>query len=186
MTWTWLSAGLSWTVLGGALLGAASLIYFTLRLGIGPMPSSARARERLLSAIPPDTRGEIHELGSGWGHLAFPLARRFPGCTVMASELSWVPYLLSRLLHRLRPLENLELHRRDFFQAPLHRARVVVCYLFPGAMERLKAKLAAELPAGALVVTNTFALRGWEPWAVHELGDLFSTRIYVYRMPASR
>ena len=60
-------------------------------------------------------------------------------------------------------------------------ASVVICYLYPGAMRRLKGKFEKELSKGAIVVSNTFAIPGWRPMRVIEADDLYRTPLYVYR-----
>ena len=62
----------------GIALGALSVIVYTLRYGISPMPTSPRVRRVLLGLLPEDPGGPVAELGAGWGTLAFPLARRWP------------------------------------------------------------------------------------------------------------
>jgi hypothetical protein len=134
----------------------------------------------VLALLPPTLEGQVHELGAGWGTLAVPLARRLPGAKVVAWERSLVPFAVLWL--RARGVRNLEVRRADFFSADFTGARAVVCYLFTGAMERLGPRLRAELPAGAVVVSHTFALRGWEPEATERLDDLFRTPVYRYRL----
>ncbi|MGH6912863.1 MAG: class I SAM-dependent methyltransferase, partial [Geminicoccales bacterium] len=58
----------------------------------------------------------------------------------------------------------------------------VFCYLYPGAMARLRPKFESELGPGALVVTNSFPVPGWEPAAVRRADDQFETRVYSYEM----
>lgn len=159
---------------------AGSVVFFTLRLGISPMPSSRRAVRALLSVLPEALEGEVHELGAGWGTLAFALADRFPRAQVVAWELSWVPFSMCWLRQRLAPRSNLLLRRGDFFAHDFCGASAVVCYLYTGAMERLGPKLARELPASAAVVSQTFALRGWLPEHTLVLDDLYRTRVYRY------
>ena len=50
-----------------------------------------------------------------------------------------------------------------------------------GAMIPLAAKLRGELTPGAVIVSNAFALRGWEPDAVIPVADTGATRVYRYR-----
>ena len=167
------------------VLAVIGLVFvYTVRTGNSPMPTSPRVKAVLLEAIPADLEGTIFELGSGWGTLAIPLARRFPRCTVVAYELSPVPWLASRVRHALRPLPNLTLLRADFHQAPLADAALVVCYLFPSAMRALKPKLESELRPGAIVVSNFFAVPGWQPQRVRTANDLYHSKVYLYRMPA--
>ena len=62
-----------------------------LAVGVAPAMTSTKVRAVMLKAVPDDIEGTIFELGSGWGGLAFALARRFPRCPVRAFEISPVP-----------------------------------------------------------------------------------------------
>lgn len=168
-------------------LGAGSIVFFTLKLGISPMPTSWKVRAAMLSLVPSETRGVVHELGAGWGGLALALARRCPHARVVAWELSWVPYAVAAIRARLAGLPNLEVRRADFFAADLHEASVLVCYLFTGAMRRLDEKLLREHDGATLVVvTNTFMLRGWPEEAAIVVDDLYRSRVVRHVAPKSR
>lgn len=170
---------LLWAVL---LVGVLSIVVSTLRTGAPPMPSSPRVRRALLALLPGDTRGTVLDLGSGWGDVAFALADHCPQARVVAYELSWLPWLFSRLRQRLFPRANLTLHRGDFFGASFQDAGCVVCYLSPGIMARLAPRFAAELP-GARILSHTFGLRGWPPVRSVRLTDLYRTPVYLYEVP---
>ncbi len=158
--------------------GAGSIVFFTLKLGISPMPTSPGVRAAMLALMPADTRGVVHELGAGWGGLALALARHCPDARVVAWELSWVPFVVAATRARLARLPNLEVRRADFFAADLREASVLVCYLFTGAMRRLDEKLRRELPGAPLVViTNTFLLHGWPEEQAVVVDDLYRTRV---------
>lgn len=135
---------------------------------------------KLLEDMPPDFSGVIYELGSGWGTLAFPLANKFPSCLVIAVENSPFPYLVSKLRGFIFPLKNLVMQKEDFFQVSLKDARVVVCYLYPGAMSQLKEKFEKELREDSWVISNTFAIPGWKPVKEITLTDCYRTKIYLY------
>jgi hypothetical protein len=167
------------------LAGALSIVVYTLRTGISPMPSSGKVRRCLLPLLEPGLEGTVLELGAGWGTLAFAIADRCPRAWVVAFELSPLPFAFCWLRQRLAPRPNLELRRQDFLQASLAGASTVVCYLFPGGMARLAPKLLAELPPGARVITHTFALRGWKPERTLQVDDLYRTPIYVYMVERS-
>jgi hypothetical protein len=172
----------------GALLAAALCIgAYTLRTGISPMPTLPAVRRTLLAALPEPQalRGTVHELGAGWGTLALPLARRYPAATVVAWELSPLPWAVCALRARLSGARNLAVRRADFLAGGLGDAALVVCYLAPGIMARLRPRLEATLPAGAMVVSSTFAVPGWQPAAVHRAPDLHRSPIYVYRWPGA-
>jgi hypothetical protein len=162
-------------------LAGLSIVVHALRVGISPMPTSSAVRAVLLEQFPEELTGELHELGAGWGSLALPLAARCPRAQVVAWESSPVPFLVLWLRARLARRGNLRLERRDFFEAELGAASAVCCYLFTGAMVRLEPKLRAELKPGSLIVSHTFALRGWTPEASTRVADLYQTPVYRYR-----
>ncbi|MFT3707404.1 MAG: SAM-dependent methyltransferase [Archangium sp.] len=165
------------------LLGA-SIIWSTFRFGISPMPTSTRVRDALLPLFPADLTGTIHELGAGWGTLAFAIAKRCPQTTIVAHEGSPLPYLFCVLRRALSGTKNVELRFGDFLKHDLRGARGVVTYLWTGGMEQLSTKFDAELSAGAFVVSHTFAWRGRTAEQTVKLDDLYSTPIYRYVIAA--
>ncbi|PIS03205.1 MAG: SAM-dependent methyltransferase [Chlamydiae bacterium CG10_big_fil_rev_8_21_14_0_10_42_34] len=149
----------------------------TVRLGISPMPSSKRAKQAILS-IPKN--GLIYELGSGWGNLAFALAEKYP---IRCFECAFLPWIFSSLLKVIRRRKNISIERKNFFSENLSKADVVVCYLYPGAMEKLKDKFENELKSGALVISNSFQIPGKKPDHVIEVNDWMHCNIYCYQFP---
>jgi hypothetical protein len=164
------------------ILGALSIIRTSFRVGISPMPTSRRVRMDLTDLLPVSFEGKIFELGSGFGHLAILLSKKFSTREVFAFELSYVPYTFSLLWKKALHRNNLVIQRKDFFEVSLKEAGLVTCYLFPKAMERLKEKLLQELPKGSYVLSHTFAIRGWTPLRTIESADLGRTKIYLYRI----
>jgi len=171
------------TVLAAALAVIGAIVASTLATGSPPLPTSPKVKAAMLAAVPAGLAGTIFELGSGWGTLAFSLARRFPDCPVEAYELSVVPWLFSRLRHMAEPLPNLAIHLGNFHRVRLNGAALVVCYLHPAGAEKLRPKLEAELGSGALVLTNFFAFRGWRAEAELAPGDIHDTKVFLYRTP---
>lgn len=163
------------------LLGCSSILWSSLRLGIGPVPTSPAVRDALIASIPLDAKGLWHEFGAGWGGVAFALARARPGIRLIAWEASPVPFLFLRLRLALAPIANLELRRADFLTAELGSTEGVVCYLFRAAMARLAVKFAAELPGGALIVSNTFSLPDWKPESWVDVPGVQMGRVWRYR-----
>ena len=163
------------------LLAIATIAWTTVRVGISPMPSSARARKEMLRATENSGKGPIIDLGSGWGTLVIPLARKYPEREIIGYELSPVPWLVSRLLKYALNLENLSLYRQDFLNANLSGAAVLVCYLYPGGMAALQKKLQQEAGGEMRVISNTFALPDLPPAKVTRLNDLYKTPIYIYQ-----
>lgn len=143
------------------------------------MPSSRAAQKAFLTTLHTHAKN-IYELGSGWGGLAFAIARTCPEATIHAFELSWLPWLVSSCVCKICHYQNVRIYRKNFFFTSLGEADVVVCYLYPGAMHKLQPVFEKELKPGALVLSNSFAVPGWKPHAVIPVNDLWHSKIYVY------
>ena len=79
-----------------------SIVIWTLRNGISPMPSSPKAKAAIFQLIeeyvPKEMEGDIVELGSGFLTLALPIAKKFPHIKIIAYETSTLPYLISKII----------------------------------------------------------------------------------------
>ena len=137
------------------------------------MPTSRKVRKALWNVLP-SCDGPIYDLGSGWGHLLILLAKKYPHAKIVEYETSWVPYLVSKVV--TLPFPTITVRRKDFFGEDLSGAGLLVCYLYPGAMKKLKD---IEVP----LITHTFALPGREPLKVNEASDLYRTKIYLFLSP---
>lgn len=176
---------LTYVLNGLIILAVASVVYYGIRLGITPMPSSRKAVRKIISLIPEGTDGKIVDLGAGWGSLAYPIANRFPNAEVLGYELSPVPWVYSQIKGLFARRTNLRLHRRNVFDANLRDVDIVVVYLHPEAMRKLQKKFEEELRPGTLVVSNTFIVPTWRPAHTYYLGGFWfstSTEIHVYRV----
>lgn len=170
-------------ILSVILLAVGSIIVRTLQNGVPPMPSSYKVRRAFLKSFPLLDKGTIFELGAGWGSLAFPLAQSHPNCSVVALENSLIPFLVCRLRLFFQPVANLKILYKNFYEVSLKDADIVVCYLYPGAMQRLSSKFQKELRPDAIIATHTFAIAHWPLAHTETVDDLYKTRIYHYRPP---
>lgn len=158
-----------------------SIVIWTWKNGISPMPTSLKAKKAILEHLPPHLEGTIYELGSGWGTLAFALAKKYPRCTIIGYETSLIPYLFTVVKLFFLKKNNLILKRQDFFIVGFHSATMIVCYLYPGAMQQLKGKFEAELKKGTWVISNTFSIPNWKYEKSIEVQDIYKSKIYFYR-----
>lgn len=156
-----------------------SVVWTTYQYGIGPTPTSFKVKSAWLKILPEIGPGIIYELGAGWGTLAFPLADRYPSNSVIAIEISPLPYAWMKLQQFFSPRKNLTIIYGDFFKINLLEAELIVCYLFPHAMQKLAHKLEKE-GSQALVITHTFALPHLNPDRIVYANDLYHTPIYIY------
>ena len=161
-----------------------SIIYNTVKLGISPMPSSNKAYLAIMQLIEEaelETKaGSIIDLGSGWGNFVIRIAKRYPQREIVGYELSFLPWLTSMLVKKILGLKNLTLHRQNFYQADLSSASILVCYLFPQAMEKISDKLHLEQVGVNFLISNNFALRAWQPCKTIQIDDFYKSPVYLY------
>ncbi|SDF31996.1 hypothetical protein SAMN04488542_1098 [Fontibacillus panacisegetis] len=164
-----------------------SIVYRSLRNGISPMPSSRAVRRAVAAEINSLNRVRtIVEAGSGWGTLAFSITRqgrkvrRDIEPKIIGLENSMVPLLFSQLMSVMLAEEMVTFVRRDIYRFSYRDADVVVCYLFPRAMQSLSMIFQEQLSIGTRIISICFALPGWVPEKVIVCEDIYHTRIYVY------
>jgi len=146
------------------------------------MPSSVKACRAILDVSEQAPEGSIIDLGSGWGTLAFALAQKYPERPVIGYELSWLPWVYSRLCKTIFGLHNLKILRQNFLTADLSEASLLVCYLFPKGMIALQQKLSHGQSPDTLLISSTFALPDRKPTQTIRLNDLYNTPIYIYQL----
>ena len=172
--------------LGLALFFIALIFVPTLSSGASPVPTTRRMRKALLTLLPehlPGNPGDvIYELGSGWGGLASAVAKKYPKTTVIGYEVSLLPWLFSYVRTLFLPQENLHFKLSNFLKRDLSNGVLVVCYLLPEPMEKLRIKLETELKLGSLIVSNTFAFRGWRPIDDRIIDDIYASHIFLYEV----
>ena len=122
---------------------------------------------------------KIVDLGSGWGTLALVLARNNPDKTVIGYELSPFPFYFSKLLKLLYRQKNLHFKRKDFFALKFEKKTLYTCYLFPGAMQKLQAKIENSSLKPPLL-SSTFAMHKFKADTTFCLKDLYHTPLYFY------
>lgn len=165
-----------------AALISVSIIYSTVKLGISPMPSSNKAYNTMMKLAEETGTGTIVDLGSGWGNFVIPMAKKYPQRQIIGYELSLLPWLFSSFLKKLLRLKNLTLHRQDFYNADLSNTSVLVCYLFPEAMNKIKQKLLSDQHKIDFIISNNFALPSSKPYKVMKLNDFYHSPIYLYKL----
>jgi hypothetical protein len=165
-----------------ALVITISLIYSTFKLGISPMPSSRKANNAMVDLLELTDTGPIIDLGSGWGNFVIRVATINPDRKVIGYEASLLPWLVSTLLKRILRLDNLTIYKENFFNADLSGASVLICYLYPQAMERIQNKLRIEQSNVGFLISNNFALPSQKPDKIIQIDDFYQSPIYLYKM----
>lgn len=175
--------GMEWTLIALVLFVAFTLVFYQLRTGVPPFPTSRGEKEAAISLLQQAQLPEkplIYELGSGWGGLAIAIAKAFPHAHVVGIEVSPFPYWIAKL--RTRKIPNLEMRRQNFYQVPLNNADAVTAYLMIKPMLPLAEKLDRELQPGTAVVAIAFLFRDRDPSSVIPGRGLLrgSTALYLW------
>jgi hypothetical protein len=162
------------------LLGiiAVAVIFWQERsLGVSVMPTMPQMSRMLMAECPAQVKGNILELGSGWGGLASKLARKYPQNKVIGYEMSLVPYWISKIFSSSK---NLEIVRENFYDVSFKDTGLVMCYLSNAHMAKLEDKFLKELPSGAKVISSTFHCPNWKPIRTQEVKRLYNAQIFIY------
>jgi precorrin-6B methylase 2 len=163
---------------------AAALAYFVFAsflwgAGYQPTPRSAALEMLRLAELSP--RDTLYDLGAGTGALVFRAARTYRARAV-GVEVEPIRVLVLRLRRRFgAAADRITIRWGDLFDLDFSEATVVATFLWPGAMQRLRPKLEAELRPGARVVSHCHPIDGWTP-EVHDA----RTDVYLYRWPEAR
>ena len=146
-----------------------------------PVPSSGLIKEKILADICAYLADKqnltLKDLGSGWGTVLLPLAKRFPQHRFIGVEHAFLPYIISKL--RARNLPNLHFERGDIFQTDLHNTDVIYCFLMQKLMEDLTPHLKQNMHSGARLYSCRFYCPDWKPAATVSLGSDYDT-YYLY------
>ena len=162
-----------------AFLLLALVYWSSFRTQVPLYLSNRRTMDAVVALLPPDRSAAVIDLGSGGGGLLRRLAQARPDCRFTGIESAPLPYLWARLAAR-EP--NVELRRGDFWHEGLDRYDLVYAFLSPVPMSRLWRKARAEMRAGALLVSNSFAVPDIQPTTVVHIPGRGAARLYCYRM----
>lgn len=146
-----------------------------------PVPSSGLLKEKALQDVCAYLQNKkgltIMDLGSGWGTMLLPLAKRFPQHRFIGIEHAFFPYVVSKL--RARKLPNLHFERGDIFKTDITGADVIYCFLMQKLMNDLTPYLKQNMHSGARLYSCRFYCPDWKPAATVSLGSKYDT-YYLY------
>jgi hypothetical protein len=158
---------------------AAAVLYFVFAsfvFGAGYQPTSRSAVVRMLDLANVGPTDRLVDLGAGTGAILFRAARE-RGADVLGVEVEPIRILILWARRALGgPADRVRIRWGNLFDVDLTTTSVVTCFLWPGAMERLKPLLEAQLPPGARVVSHWHPIPGWTPVAVDRPRHVFAYR----------
>jgi len=158
--------------------------YRVIFLGNAPFVTSKQKMiKKILQEIDFKSQSKVYELGCGDARFLRELARR-KNIQAIGYEYFMVPYLLARF-YNLFAKNKVKVYFKDFFKVNLSDADYIFCYLMTEEMARLEEKLKQELKPGALVISNTFTFKNWQPEKTIIIDEnkrySLSNKLYIYR-----
>ncbi|MCK9260915.1 MAG: methyltransferase type 12 [Azoarcus sp.] len=162
-----------------------ALIYWSsFRTQVPLYLSNSKTAAAFADLLPTDRPQQVMDIGSGTGSLLRMLARLRPDSHFTGIESAPAPWAMGWVLGR--GIANLEWCRGDFFARSWQGQDVVYAFLSPVPMSAVWQKASREMPAGSMLVSNSFAIPGHDPERVVEVDDRRRTRLLVYRIPPTK
>ena len=127
--------------------------------------------------------GDIHfDLGAGNGQFIIKADKLYQASST-GFELSPWAYLACRF-NLWKNKSSAKVKFKNFLAEDLSRAKVLTCFLLPGACATLRKKLERELAPGSTVISYAFALTDWQRQDIKEeiiTSKDFPSIIYLYK-----
>lgn len=157
------------------------ILYFGLFFAGPFIPVSKKDIKHLTKVFNFKEKDIVYELGSGDGRVLIYLAKKYKLNSV-GIEINFLLYIWSKLKIKLLRLDKyIKIKRKNFFQENLKQADVVICYLMPKTMERLKEKFKQELKPKTKIISFSFPIPGWKPILIDKPIKKDKT-IYIYEI----
>lgn len=122
----------------------------------------------------------VYDLGCGDGTALITAAKQF-GASGVGVEIDPLRYWIARLRFKFLGLsDQLSVKRNNFFDVDVSGATVVIMYLIPKTLAKLKPKLLSELKPGARIVTFVYKID------LPLIATDAKHEIYVFEIPKGR
>ena len=122
----------------------------------------------------------VYDLGCGDGTALIIVAKEF-GARGMGVEIDPLRYWIAKIRFQVQGLaDRVGITRKNFFAVDVSEASVIIMYLIPKTMERLKPKFFKELKPGTRIVT--FVYRIDLPLIAQDLKN----EVYVFEIPKKK
>lgn len=192
--WWWLNLGFVPAVLlvsGAALPSWVFLLGFFLVLllnwnSVGervPLYLTGARSRRELAALLARRQPVFRfiDLGCGPAGTLLWLARQFPQAQFVGVETAPLSFAIAWL--RSLPWQNCQVRYENLWRSDLSSFDVAYSFLSPAPMAAVWAKVCAELPTGAWLISNSFEVPGVAADEVVELKDWRQSRLLLWRVP---
>jgi hypothetical protein len=129
--------------------------------------------KELIKKVPIETQDVFFELGSGDGKVSL-LVEKVSGAKVKGFELTLWTHWLSKVKAKAIG-SDAKFVLGNFFKQDFSEASVIYCYLFPGLMDPIGAKVMKECKPGTKIISRDFPIpylpleKSWESPTGHTI-----------------
>lgn len=138
----------------------SNLFYSSLKVRVPYIKTSRWAVQTILEEINPKKGDKVVELGCGNARVIRAIKKKYPQIKAKGYEVAWWPYLKAKQKIKKENL-NIDLTRKNFYNADLSDSDIIFCFLISSVMPRLEKKLQKELKPGAIVISYIFSFPNW-------------------------
>ena len=152
----------------------------TLINGAPFVPTPMEAVRKMLKLAGVKKGDVVYDIGCGDGRMVYVAANEY-GANATGLELSPLVYFFARV-RKLLWRSKARILFRNFKHQNFNNADLIVCYLMPETLEKLRPKLEAELKPGAKIVSYAFQVKGWTPHHKEEKDTVMNlSPIWIYK-----
>lgn len=141
------------------------------------VPCRADDVERIIKLANVTPGKKIYEIGCGDGRILFEAAKR--GAHASGCEISLIPYLIAKIRILFTRGPKPKISYENLWNVSLKECDLVIVFLTPKVMEKLRAKLERELKPDAQVLCYVFPMHAWKPVQMEKPPQRFG--IYLYQ-----
>ncbi|MBD3359422.1 MAG: hypothetical protein GF365_01805 [Candidatus Buchananbacteria bacterium] len=145
--------------------------------------SSNKLIKKIIKEINFKPNSVVYDLGCGDGRFLRQL-KKHKQIQGIGYEYFLMPYIIGQI-YNLFSKNKVKIKLKNFFKADLSQADYVFCYLITDEMAKLEKKLKQELKPGALVISNTFKFKNWQPENFIVINEkrknALSNKLYIYK-----
>jgi SAM-dependent methyltransferase len=164
------------------LLFALAIVNFTIFLdGVPYVPSKKKIVYRVLKIINPKPNSLFMDLGCGDGYVVRYAAEKFK-VNGLGIDLNPILIVWANLLSLFTGLRRqARFKTQNVFRADISRANYIFVYLTPQILEKLAEKFQTEGAPGALIISNSFVIKGMEKFLV-QIIPIDKVKVFVYQL----
>jgi len=128
------------------------------------VPLSKKNLVNLIDSLEAEPQEIVYDLGSGDGRILISAVLKYDLKKAVGIEISWFFCFWSKLKIWLNGLKNrIFIKRGNFFKRDISEADIVICYLMPKCLGKLKDKFRKELKPGSKIFSVAFTIPNLKP-----------------------